>query len=304
MLEPIFKTSVIDESDSFAQIIIEPLHASFGQSLGNALRRTLLSSLSGSVISYVRFEQANHLFTTVDGVKESLLDIVLNLKQVRFYAGSDEQLKVNLSKSGSGIIYAKDIVGEAKVVNENHYIAELTTNNAKLDFTAIVETGIGYVSSEEKEDQTGYIQIDSSFSPVRLVNFKVEEARVGRKSNFEKLILEITTDASIKPSKALEQAQEILIAHFKQMFSTSESAGKLSGTGNEETNSQGNKKYEMIIDELNLPSRVINALLRENIETVGDLVERGKDNLVGLKGVGRKSIDLVEDELEKMGVEI
>ncbi len=305
MLEPQFNLTVEESSNTYGKFIYEPLHASFGNSIGNALRRTLLSSLPGAVLGYVTFKKAPHFFTTIPGVKESVLDIVLNLKQIRFKANGKGPFHVNLSVKGAKKVYAKDITGEVEAVNGDLYIAQVTDEKASLDFDAIVEVGYGYQPSEEKEPESGFIATDSAFSPVTKVNFKVEEARVGRKTNYDRLILEIWTDGSISPEEALKESALILTKHFQNIH---EGKSHVDEAAIEEENAQQEMKnpkvYETIIDELNLPSRVINALLRENIETVADLVERGKEDLTNLKGVGKKSIDLIQDELDKMDVEL
>lgn len=305
MLEPQFSLTVEEQSNTYAKFVYEPLNASFGNSIGNALRRTLLSSLPGAVMGYVKFQKAPHFFTTIPGVKESVLDIVLNLKQIRFKANGKGPFHVNLSVKGAKKVYAKDITGEVEVVNGDLYIAEVTDAKASLDFDAIVEVGYGYQPSEEKAAESGYVAIDSAFSPVTKVNFKVEEARVGRKTNYDRLILEIWTDGSISPEAGLQEASLILSKHFQSIHEgktvTGEETAEATSAEQEKKNP---KAYETIIDELNLPSRVINALLRENIETVADLVERGKEDLTNLKGVGKKSIDLIVEELVKMDVEL
>lgn len=307
MLEPIFQTKLENQSGNYGVFVFEPLHPSFGNSLGNAFRRTLLSSLKGASIGYVKITKAPHLFSTLPGVKESVLDIVLNMKQIRFSVPGEGPYSVSLSVKGAGKVYAKEFKGEAEVVNGDLYLGEITDDKASLEIEAIVETGYGYIASEEKEEtKTGYITLDSAFSPVERVNFKVEEARVGRKSNYERLILEIWTDGSLTPEEAMRKAVETMRAYVSHVFSGKDTIKEeVEGVDvSSEDDAAKAKNYDTIIDELNLPSRVINALLRENIETVGDLVKRGKDNLVGLKGVGRKSIDLVEEELKKMNIKL
>lgn len=307
MLEPIFQTKEENQSADYSMFIFEPLHPSFGNSLGNALRRTLLSSLRGASIGYVKIDNAPHLFSTIKGVKESVLDMVLNMKQIRFKTDSEGPFTVTLSKKGAGKVYAKDFSGEAEVVNGDLYIGEITDAKGALEIEAIVETGYGFVASEEKEEKkAGYITIDSSFSPVTRVNFKVEEARVGRKSNFDRLILEVWTDGTVSPKDGMMMAVDNLKGYLGHVFSGKDTSSAESESSTQENgvDAAATKYYDTIIDELNLPSRVINALLRENIETVGDLVKRGKENLVGLKGVGRKSIDLVEEELKKMNIKL
>ncbi len=307
MLEPNFYTQKQEESESYARFILEPLFSSFGQSFGNALRRTLLSSLPGASVSYVKIDGASHLFSTLKGVKESVLDVILHLKELRFQVPADGSYRVRLIARGKGKLYGKDIEGEVKVVNGDVYLGEITDDKGKLEIDAIVETGYGFVPSEEKEQkENGFIAVDSSFSPIKKVNFKVEEARVGRKTNFDRLILEIWTDGSITPEEALRQSSQLLSKQFTHILSQEESQKEKAPQveQGQTTDAENSKLDEIIIDELNLPSRVINALLRENIETVADLKRKGRDKLVVLKGVGRKSIDLIEEELKKMGIEL
>lgn len=308
MIKPNFFTQQIDMKDSSGQFIIDPLPRSFGQSLGNALRRTLLSSLKGAAVTAVKIKGVPHLFATLKGVKESALELTLNLKQLRFaVTESSVPLKLSLVKKGAGKIYGKDVKGETEVINKDLYLGEITDSKVELEVELLVETGIGYISAEENTTSpSDFITVDAFFSPVKKVEFRVEEARVGRKTNADKLIIEIETDGSISPKDALRQSA-LLISDF--------SAYILSGNDNpqpkeEKTEAESNqekvdqKLYDIIIDELNLPSRVINALLRENIETVADLVKVGKEKLTTMKGVGKKSIELIEEELKKMNISL
>ncbi len=305
MLEPMFSVKIEEQSENYGKFIYEPFNTSFGNSIGNALRRTLLSSLPGAAVSHVKFGQASHLFATIKGVKESVLDIVLNLKQIRFKAEGNGPFTARISIKGAKKVFAKDFEGDVEVVNGDLYIAEVTDAKGALDIEVTVQVGYGYESADEKETQTGYIAVDSSYSPITKVNFKVQEARVGRKTDYERLILDVWTDGSVTPEEAVKEASTILSKHFAAIVEgkeeTPEESAAAEPAGKEEQNP---KAYETIIDELNLPSRVINALLRENIETVADLVERGREDLTNLKGVGKKSIDLIEEELNKMGVEL
>ena len=307
MIEPTFYTKVEEQSENYARFIFTPLNPSFGQSMGNALRRTLLSSLKGAAVGQVRVDGVPHLFSTIKGVKESVLDIVLNLKKLRFETSREGTHRIKISAKGQKKIYGRDIEGDATVVNKDVYICELTDDKAKLELEAVVETGFGYISAEEKQNvETGFIAIDSSFSPVKQVNFRVEEERVGRKSNFDRLILEVTTDGSITPKDAVTEAVQILSKSFAHIFSGKDVQAETTVKTTEQAKQDETKSKleDIIIDELNLPSRVINALLRENIETVADHLKRGRDELAGLKGVGRKSIDLIDEEFKKMGIEL
>jgi len=303
MIEPIFTVKSEDQSKTYGKFSYEPLNTSFGNSIGNALRRTLLSSLPGFAVGYVKFADAAHLFTTITGVKESVLDIVLNLKQVRFKGSDQGPFQMKLLVKGPKKIYAKDLEGEISVVNGDLYLCEITDDKGKLEVDIIVEKGYGYQASEGKEEKTGYIAIDSSYSPVTKVSFTVQSARVGRKSDFDRLILEVSTDGSISPEKSIKTASKILAQHFAVIVEGKEFEENEEGINLSE-NKISSKVYETIIDELNLPSRVINALLRENIETVANLLERGREDLTNLKGVGKKSIDLIDDELKKMKLEL
>ncbi len=306
MMVPNFFTQKIEQDASYGKFILEPLPLSFGQSLGHSLRRTLLSSLTGAAVTNVKIEGASHLFTTLKGVKESVLEIVLNLKQLKFNVSEGGPYKVFLKTKGTGKIYAKDIEGEVKPVNTGAYIAEITDDKGKLEIEAIVEIGTGYSQVEEREKKEfGFIPVDSFFSPVRKVNFKVEEARVGRKTNFDRLILEIWTDGSIKPEEALKQSAMLMTDFFAHILSGKDTPQKPEERIEEANKEMIDKKlFEIIIDELNLPSRVINALLREHIETVADLVKVGKEKLTDMKGVGKKSIELMDEELKKRGIEL
>jgi DNA-directed RNA polymerase subunit alpha len=307
MINPNFSTQKVEESATYGKFILEPLPLSFGQSLGHALRRTLLSSLEGTAITNVKIEGVPHLFSTLKGVKESAMEIMLNLKGLKFDAKGEGPFKVELRAKGPGKIYGKDLEGEVKPVNTDHYLGEITDEKGKLELEAIVEVGMGYSPVEEREKKEyGFTPIDAFFSPVRKVNFKVTEARVGRKTNFDRLTLEIWTDGSIKPIDALKKSSEIL-ANFFAYFLSGKDTPKLKLEQTEEEAKQeliDKKLYEIIIDELSLPSRVINALLREHIETVADLVKAGKEKLTNMKGVGKKSIELIEEELKKMGIEL
>lgn len=307
MLTPNFSTKKVEETQEYGKFVLEPLPFSFGLSMGNAFRRSLLSSQKGAAVTWVKIVGAPHLFSTLKGVKESLLEIVLNIKQLRFKTTGEGPFKMQLSAKKPGKIYGKEAEGEAEIVNKDTYLAELTDAKAKLDIEFIVEVGIGYLPSEEREKkETGFIAVDAFFSPVKKVNFTVEEARLGRKTNLDRLVLEIWTDGSVKPSDTLKQASRLLADYFAFVLSGKDTPVVKVEKSEEEQKKESEDKrlYEIIIDELNLPSRVINALLRENIETVADLVKAGREKLTNLKGVGKKSIELIEEELKKMGIEL
>lgn len=307
MLVPDFVTKTFDETGDYAKFVFTPLPAGFGNSMGNALRRVMLSALEGAAITYVKINDVVHPFSTIEGVKESGLDMILNLKELRFRASGKGPFTLSLSKKGVGMVTGADFKGDVEVVNADQHIAEISSPKAQLNIEIIVEVGIGYSPSEEKEKAAfGTLAMDTVFSPVKKATFKVEDERVGRKTNFDKLTLEVWTDGSISPQEALTQSSHILGSFFNYAMSGEDAEGRAVKSASGATATGAGQVdphvYEIIIDELDLPTRVINALLREKIETVGDLAERGQEALVSLKGVGRKSISLIEKEIEKLGV--
>lgn len=307
MITPTFVTEKADISATYGKFVISPLPEGFGQTVGNALRRVLLSSIEGIGITHVKINGVSHQFSTIEGMKESVLELLLNIKLLRFKANGDGPFTVSYSGKGVGKLTGADFKGgDVAVVNDTEYIAEVTSPKTKLSIELSLEKGMGYSVAEEKEKREfGVISVDSIYSPVSKVNYKVESARVGRTSNFDKLTLEIWTDGTIEPITVLEQASATLQSFFGHVLSDApEKAHDSDGVGNAVVPMKevDKKVYQTIIDELDLPTRVINALLREKIETVEDLLARGKEDLVGLKGVGRKSVDLIEKELEKLGI--
>lgn len=308
MFTPQFVTKKIALKEGYGKFELTPLPAGFGHSVGNALRRVLLDSMEGAAVTYVKINDTVHAFSTIDGVKDSVLDIILNLKTLRFKTTGEGPFKMVLSAKTKGKVTAKAFEGgDVEVVNKDQYIAEITKNGVPLQIELIIERGIGYSPSEEKEEKPrGVMAVDSVFSPVTKANYTVAGERVGRKTNFDKLTVEIWTDGSLSPELALKESAKILANFYEFILSgRDEESVKQSNTDEERpVRKVDDDVYQTIIDELDLPTRVVNALLREGIETIGDLVERGREDLVNLKGVGRKSIDLVESELEKLGITI
>lgn len=302
-----FVTDKVEETKSYGKFIISPIVEGFGHTLGNSLRRTLLSSIEGAAVSYVKINDEVHPFTTIKGVKETVLDIILNLKLLRFKTAGEGPFEMELSVKGKQKVTGKDFEGgDVEVVNKDLQIAEITDDKAKLDIKIIVEKGYGYMPSEDKEKKEfGMIAVDSVFSPVVRVNYLVEGARVGRKSNYDKLILEIWTDSTVSPTEVLRNSS-ILLSEYFGLILSGKDIKEETDEQKEELNELGKvvdkKVYQTIIDELDLPTRVINALLREKIETIEDLLKKDKETLINLKGVGRKSLELVKKELEKLGV--
>jgi DNA-directed RNA polymerase subunit alpha len=304
MLKPSFATKQVTDTTTYGVFELSPLPYGYAHSLGNALRRVLLSSIEGAAVTYVKVNGVPHVFSPLKGIKETALELIMNLKELQFALNSKEPLEVSVALKGARSVTGKDIKATGvEIVNPDHHIAEITDAKGSLDLSFIVEKGLGFSASEDKEKREhGMIAVDSIFSPVTKVTFRVEPARVGRVSNFDKLILEIWTNGSISPKDALEHSAAILAQFYSHMFNGALLSEEDATSGVAGSVKIDEKVYETIIDELDLPTRVINALLREGIETVGDLIEQGKETLVDLKGVGRKSLDLIEAELHKLGV--
>jgi DNA-directed RNA polymerase subunit alpha len=307
MLEPNFVTEKLNLSLVYGKFILSPLPAGFGYTIGHALRRVLLSSIPGVAVTYVKINNIVHPFSTISGIRESVLDIILNIKLLRFKIIGNGPFEMILSVKGKRKITGKDFKGGGiEVVNNNQYITEITDDKAKLDIALIIEKGWGYSPSEEKEKKEfSVMPVDSIFSPVKKINYSVEGTRVGRKTNFDKLILEIWTDETVSPEEILRQGATILSQYFSYILSgkdVKKPAETATDLQEELAKTIDKKVYQTIIDELDLPTRVINALLREKIETVEDLVKQGKESIINFKGVGKKSVELIQKELEKLGV--
>lgn len=293
----------IDEhSATSATFSIEPLHAGYGNTLGNSLRRVLLSSILGGAIVAFRIEGVSHEFTTVPGVKEDVVDIMLNLKQVCLNVHSDEPLELRLEKKGAGVITAGDIktTGDVEVINKDFVIATIDDPKKSIIMDLVVEAGRGYRTIEESSlsrVHSDMIALDAVFSPVLRVRFKVDSTRVGQETNLDKLLITVETDGSITPREAFEEASAILVNQYTALAgSTTVEAAPALGQDNEDESSELNTPVE----ELNLSARTANALINNDIRTVHDLVTLSEQDLRELKGFGSKALDEVKDKLAEL----
>jgi DNA-directed RNA polymerase subunit alpha len=301
------RIQIEDLRDTYGQVVIEPLERGFGTTLGNALRRVLLCSIPGAAVTRVRFSGSKfHEYDTIPGVRESVLDIILNLKElaIRITRG-DELRRLVLSAEGEGEVTAGDIEVPSgmEIINPDHHIATLDEDGA-LEIELEIETGYGYRPAErnKKADMPlGVIAIDSDFSPVKRVNFRVAETRVGERTDFDRLILEIETNGSIKPEEALHHAAQILISHF-QLFS--DFAQHPYAQAQEE---EGELKImETTLEELGFDKRACNLLKRPpyNIITLGDLLAHSREELRDIHKFGDKSLVKVVERLKELGYEL
>ncbi len=294
--------SVDDHSVTSATFIIEPLHTGYGMTLGNSLRRVLLSSIAGASVIGFRIEGITHEFTTVEGVKEDVVDIMLNLKQVRFKVFSDEPQTVRIEKKTKGAITAKDIktTDQVEVVNAEQVIATLDSAKPFI-MDIVVETGRGYRTVEaapEGNRISDMIAEDALFSPVSRVRYKVESTRVGQMTDLDKLLITIDTDGSISPRDAFEEAAAILVNQYTALAgsTTVAAAQPLTQVGTPDDAAE----LMTPIEDLNLTARTANALLNNGIKTIGDLVTLGETELRELKGFGSKALDEVKDKMAEL----
>lgn len=293
----------IDEDGAnIATFVIEPLHAGYGNTLGNSLRRVLLSSIEGGAVVAFRIEGASHEFTTVPGVTEDVVDIMLNLKGINVVVHSDEPVELRLEKKGAGPVTAGDIKTSAdvEIVNPDHVICTIDDPKAKVLMDIVVESGRGYRTIEESSTDrlhSDMIALDAMFSPVLRVRYKVDGTRVGQNTNLDKLELTIETDGALSPRDAFEQAAAILVNQYTALAgSTTVTAAAAYGSDQTEDESELNTP----IEDLNLSARTANALINNEIRTVHDLVTLSEQDLRELKGFGSKALDEVKDKLAEL----
>jgi DNA-directed RNA polymerase subunit alpha len=296
--------NIEEHSANSATFTIEPLHTGYGMTLGNSLRRVLLSSIAGSAIVAFKIEGVTHEFTTVPGVKEDVVDIMLNLKQVRFKSETDEPVQVRLEKKGAGIVTAADIktTADVEVVTPGAVIATIDDSKATLIIDIVVDSGRGYRTVEESSEKrihSDMIAVDALFSPVERVRYKVENTRVGQTTDLDKLILTIDTDGSINPKDAFEEAAAILINQYTALAGSTrvESAPSV---GSKHLDADGGSELMTPIEDLNLSARTTNALINNDIRTINDLVTLSEPELRELKGFGSKALDEVKEKLAEM----
>ncbi len=294
--------SVDEHSATSATFVVEPLHTGYGMTLGNSLRRVLLSSIQGAAITAFKIEGVTHEFTTVKGVKEDVVDIMLNLKQVYLRMHSDEPQTLRLEKKGAGVVTAGDIKTNAdvEIVNPTAIICTIDDPKGNLIMDLVVDSGRGYRTIEESGEKrpiSDMIAIDAVFSPVQRVRYKVENTRVGQSTDLDKLILTIDTDGSMTPGEAFEEAAAILINQYTALAgSTRVQAGPTIGAQADDDTGE----LMTPIEDLGLSARTTNALINNDIRTINDLVTLGDADMRELKGFGSKALDEVREKLAEM----
>jgi DNA-directed RNA polymerase subunit alpha len=305
MVEPTFKIKEEKVTEEYGEFIIEPLEPGYGHTLGNALRRILLVSIPGASVTSVKISGAKHKFSTIPGLKENLVDFLLNIKGLNLrLLDSKNESTIRLSVKGPKEITAKDLElpEDVEVINKDHYLGSLGDKKAKLDVELTVEKGLGYSLADERKIATlGVIPTDAVYTPIRRVNYEVSATRVGRQTNLDKLTLQVWTNGVVKPREAVDEAARILSAYFTQVFepkATVDSETATVHTGVSDVVSR------MTIDELDLPTRIYNSLRNGGIETIGQLLETSRKDLIGMRNMGGKSIGVIEEKLKEKGISL
>jgi DNA-directed RNA polymerase subunit alpha len=302
---------VDDHSTTSATFAVEPLHSGYGMTLGNSLRRVLLSSISGAAVTSFKIEGATHEFTTVPGVKEDVVDIMQRLKGVRFRVYGEEPQQVRIVKQGKGVITAKDIQvnADVEVVNTDHVIATVDDDKASFVMDLVVDTGRGYRTVEEgtAKKASDYVALDAIFTPVVRVRYKVENTRVGQMTDLDKLLITIETDGTITPRDAFEEAAAVLVSQYtalagKTRVETAEVLGATPQVATHGTEDSGDEPAALNtpIEDLNLSARTTNALVNNDIHTIKDLFSLSDAELRDLKGFGSKALDEVKEKLAEL----
>jgi DNA-directed RNA polymerase subunit alpha len=293
------------ESDTLGQIEVEPLDRGFGHTFGNSLRRVLLSSLEGAAVTSVKIEGVQHEFTTVKGVREDVTDIILNLRGlVCRLVGEADEIEVELSRQGPGVVTAGDIAcpSDLEILNPELEIANIEAG-ASLDMVLTIARGRGYVLADQNKgpgSTIGVIPVDSNFSPVRRVRYEVGAARVGQRTDYDKLTLEVETDGSVDPRTAVAQASAILIERLT-IFADPKDI-RLLVEEEPEAPPPGGEMANILIEELELGVRSYNCLKRVGVETIGDLISKTEDDLSAIPNFGKKSIEEVKENLARHGL--
>lgn len=300
--QPSFRINTEDTTKDYGKFVIEPLEQGYGQTLGSGLRRVLLSSLPGAAVTQVTVSGLKHQFGTVKGVKEDGVDLLLNIKKLRVAYNGDKPATLKLQASGEGIVTAAQIKtpADVEIANPEQVIATISDKKSKLDIEMIIEPGVGYsLANERKTNKIGQVAVDADFSPIKRVNYKVEETRVGRLTNFDKLTLEIWTDGTIDPSAAIKQSGEILVSYLARVVNPV--AGETADGVVKTTTTSGSREDSLSVEELGLPTRIANALSKAGFETVADLKNRRED-LNKVRNMGDKSIKIIQTALKEKGI--
>ena len=305
--KPTYKITEYVENNNYGKFELEPLERGFGTTLGNALRRVMLSSMPGSAIVAVKIDRVMHEFQTIDGVVEDVTTIILNLKSIVIKNNTEEDKVLHLHADSEGEVKAGDIETDAdvEIINKDQVIATLA-KGGKLDMELIVSNGRGYVPGSENKkyienNKIGYIPIDALYSPIERISYEVDTARVGQDANYDKLILNVYTNGSLRPEEAIALGSKILIEHLNVLLDLSDIAD-MTGIMTAKQEDSKLKKLETPIEDLDFSVRAFNCLKRANINTLGDLTAKSELEMMKIRNLGKKSLKEVIDKIKGMGL--
>lgn len=305
MIEPFFKVKEEKNADNYAEFVIEPLETGFGHTLGNAMRRVLLGSIPGAGVTSVKITGVKHKFSAVPGLKENVVDLLLNIKGLNLkLLDGRTSATISLLVKGPKEVVSGDLElpDGVEISDPNHYLGYLTDKKSKLEMELTVERGYGYALADEvKASSIGQIPTDTIFTPIKRVTYEVESTRVGRQTNLDKLVLKIWTNGTVAPKAALEEASKILATYFKQVYEPASSLVSVEGSV-ASTSSIPEETLKLTIDELDLPTRIYNSLRNGGIETLGQLLSTPKKDLMSMRNMGGKSIGIIEEKLREKGI--
>lgn len=307
------KPRIVNEEDFRGTYEIDGLYPGYGHTLGNSLRRIILSSLPGAAVTKVKIEGVQHEFSAIDGVKEDVITILLNIKRIRLALHSDDAVTVRLKKKGVGVITAADIEApsQVEILSPEQPICEITNKSTELDIEMTIEQGLGYVPREVHQKdkvEIGVIAMDAVFTPIRRANYEVENMRVGDRTDYNRLRITIETDGTLSPKEALEKSIEVMIHQLKAIIgfqdqSNTESTPVVEAVAEEKAEIDQDV-LKTRIETLDLSARTLSALEEANIRTIGGLVRKKKDDILALDGIGPKGVEEITDLLEKMGASL
>jgi len=291
-----------------SRFTVEPLYPGYGMTIGNSMRRVLLSSLAGAAVTAVKIDGVDHEFTTIKGIREDIITLILNIKQLKVSYHGEEPIFVTLSKSGTGAVTGADIKAsdEVEIANKDLELCYIDDAKSKLDIEFRIEQGRGYSPVESRGSEQlpiGYIAVDAIYTPIKRVRFDIENTRVGQMTNLDSLVLEVETDGSISPAAAVTQASQILVGHFQVVAGMDVVSVGIDGIMTAEAKAEA-EHGQVAIEELSMSQRTTNALINNDILTVSDLTLLTKSDLKGLKGFGQKAFEEVLDKLVEIGITI
>lgn len=303
MIDPIFTVKEVKNTGDYGQFVIGPLEPGYGYTLGHAMRRILLTSIPGASITSVRINGVKHRFSQLPGLKENIVDFLLNLKGLSIkLTGSKKTATLKLSVKGPKEVTGADVEATdgAEVVNKDHYLGYLSDKKLEMEMT--VEEGYGYSLAEDRSSsELGVIQTDAIFTPIQRVNYSVRATRVGRRTDMDELVLEVWTNGSVDPKASLDETAKLLSTYFAQVYEPKAAA---TTEGTPVTSNVSDDLLKLTIDELDLPTRIYNSLRNGGIETVGQLLSTQRKDLVSMRNMGAKSISVIEEKLKDKGISL